>query len=222
MSKAQLCVFAKRAGIEAAVGYSDAGQTVIGNDCDEVPFGIQGWLGIAYQFIGQPERSVEWYRAELARGRDTHASTRACLVIGLAGVMGSLDEALPAMKGLIDAAEATGNPYVLSFALMAYGTAFRDADPDRARAAMRRGVVIAQDSGNGFNESHLVATLARWKPNTAIRWPRSNTPLWQSATSMTPATAPRSVAPWLSSPPFSTGSGATNLRPPSLVSRPLQ
>ena len=85
MSKAQLCVFAKRAGIEAAVGYSDDGQTVVGNDCDEVPFVIHGWLGIAYQFIGQPERSVEWYRAELARGRDTHASTRACVVIGLAG-----------------------------------------------------------------------------------------------------------------------------------------
>ena len=160
MSKAQLCVFAKRAGIEAAVGYSDAGQTVVGNDCDEVPFVIHGWLGIAYQFIGQPERSVEWYRAELARGRDTHASTRACVVIGLAG-MGSPDEALPATKGLIDAAEATGNPYAISFALLAYGTAFRDADPDRARAAMRRGVVIAQDSGNRFNESHLAATLGR-------------------------------------------------------------
>ena len=91
--------------IEAAVGYSDAGQTVVGNDCDEVPFGIQGWLGSAYLFTGQPERAVEWCRAQLARGRDTHASTRACLVIGLAGVMGSLDEVLPATKGLIDAAK---------------------------------------------------------------------------------------------------------------------
>ena len=68
---------------------------------------------------------------------------------------------MAATKGLIDAAEATGNPYAISFALWAYGHAFRDADPDRARAAMRRGVVIAQDSGNRFNESHLVATLAR-------------------------------------------------------------
>ena len=63
---------------EAAVGYSDVGQMVIGNDCDEVPYGIQGLLGSAYQFIGQPERSVEWYRAQLARGRDTHTLTRAC------------------------------------------------------------------------------------------------------------------------------------------------
>ena len=51
---------------EAAVGYSDACQMVIGND-DEVPYGFRGLLGSAYQFIGQPERSVDWYRAQLAR-----------------------------------------------------------------------------------------------------------------------------------------------------------
>ena len=102
--------------IEAAVGYSDAGQTVLGNDRDEVPFGIQGWLGGAYMYIGQPERAVEWYRAQLARGRDTHTLTRAALVIALK-IAGSEDEAMAATKGLIDAAEATHNPCVLSFAL---------------------------------------------------------------------------------------------------------
>ena len=46
--------------IEAAVGYSDAGQTVVGNDYNEVPYGIHGcWLGSAYHVIGQPERTVE-------------------------------------------------------------------------------------------------------------------------------------------------------------------
>ena len=73
---ASQCYLAGR--IEAAVGYSDAGQTVIGSGRDEVPYGIEGLLGSAYQFIGQPERSVEWYRAQLARGRDTHTLTRAC------------------------------------------------------------------------------------------------------------------------------------------------
>ena len=42
--------------IEAAVRYSDAGQTVIGSGRDEVPFGIEGLLGVAYLVIGQPER----------------------------------------------------------------------------------------------------------------------------------------------------------------------
>ena len=68
---------------------------------------------------------------------------------------------MAAANGLIDAAEATRNPWALSLALWAYGIAFRDADPDRAREALRRGLVIAQDSGNRANESYLAASLAR-------------------------------------------------------------
>ena len=60
---------------------------------------------------------------------------------------------MAAANGLIDAAEATHNPYALSIALLAYGFAFRDADPDRALEALRRGLVIAQDSGNRFIET---------------------------------------------------------------------
>ena len=72
---ASQCYMAGR--IEAAVGYSDAAQTVLGRDRDEVPYGIEGWVGGSYVYIGQPERSVEWYRAQLARGRDTHTLARA-------------------------------------------------------------------------------------------------------------------------------------------------
>jgi hypothetical protein len=55
---ASQCYLAGR--IEAAVRYSDAGETVvIGSGSDEVPYGMQGLLGTAYQLIGQPERSVE-------------------------------------------------------------------------------------------------------------------------------------------------------------------
>ena len=60
--------------------------------------------------------------------------------------------------------------------------AFRDADPVRALDALRRGLVIAQDSGNRSNESHLAVGLADSRPNTATRWPRSITSLWRSAT----------------------------------------
>ena len=48
------------------------------------PTASRAGLAAAYTFIGQPERAVEWCRAQLARGRDTHASTRACLVLALA------------------------------------------------------------------------------------------------------------------------------------------
>ena len=154
---ASQCFVAGR--LEAAVGYSDAAQTVLGNGRDEVPYGIEGWVGGAYVYIGQPERCVEWCRAQLARGRDTHTLARAFLVIALK-IAGSEDEAMAATKGLIDAAEATANPYVISFALMAYGFAFLDADPDRAREAMLRGVLIAQDSGNRTFETYLASNLA--------------------------------------------------------------
>jgi hypothetical protein len=62
--------------------------------------------------------------------------------------------------GLIEAAEATGNPSMRSFALLAYGVAFRDADPVGALNALGRGLVIAQDSGNRTIASVLANALA--------------------------------------------------------------
>ena len=91
--------------IEAAVGYSDAGQEVIGSGRAEVPFGLEGVLGGSYVAVGQPERWIRWCRAQLARGLDTHGYTTACLVI-LLTVTGSIDDAMAAANGLIDAAEA--------------------------------------------------------------------------------------------------------------------
>ncbi len=148
--------------IEAAVGYSDAAQTVIANG-GEVPFGLEGGLGGVYLVIGQPERMVEWCRAQLARGRDTHALTRASLVLAL-WVAGAGEEARAAANGLIEAAEATHNPFALAYALNAYGGAFGDADPVRAMEALRRGLVIARDSGNRFVESHLATGLSQLEP----------------------------------------------------------
>jgi predicted ATPase len=147
--------------IEAAVRYTDAGQLVIGSGRhEEVPYGIEGLLAGAYVVIGQPERTLEWCRAQLAHGRDTHIFTRSLLVIALA-LAGSGDEARAAATGLIDAAEATHNPWSLSQALLAHGYAFGEADPAGALDALRRGLVIAQDSGNRGNETHLALILSR-------------------------------------------------------------
>jgi len=151
------CYMAGR--IEAAVGYSDAGQQVIAGGA-KVPFGVGGWLGTAYVAIGQAGRWVDWCRVQLARGGDTHAVTRGCLPIALT-LSGSSDEAMTAAEGLIDAAEATGNPYALAFALYAYGFAYRDADPLRSLAAGRRGLAVARDSGNRTNVSSLAAMLCQ-------------------------------------------------------------
>jgi predicted ATPase len=144
--------------IEAAVSYADAGQLVIGSG-GEVPFGGEAALGTAYGVIGQPERWVEWCRTLLARGRDTHGITRIYLVYALA-LAGCGEEARAAATGLIDTAEATRNPYVLSLALWNHGFAFLDADPDGALDAAHRGLVIARDSGNRYIETLLAANVS--------------------------------------------------------------
>jgi tetratricopeptide (TPR) repeat protein len=155
---ASLCWMSGR--IEAAVAYSDAGQTLLGSGRDyEVPFGMAGALGGVYWAIGQPDRWVEWCRALLASGRDTHAFTRASLIMAL--TVESADEATALAEGLIAAAEATGNPCALSYALFAYGLAYRDTDPVRALDALRRGLLIGRDSGNRATETHLASNLAR-------------------------------------------------------------
>jgi predicted ATPase len=146
--------------IEAAVGYCDAGQIVVGRSRDALPYGIEGVLGVVYLTIGQPERMAELCRAQLARRHDNHVHIRAWLVAALS-LAGSGKEAMDSADDLVEAAEATGNPHLLAFALGAYGIAFRDAGPVAALNALGRGLVIAQDSGNRTIASTLANTLAR-------------------------------------------------------------
>jgi hypothetical protein len=145
--------------IEAAVHYSDAGQIVLGRSRDALPGGIEAWLGTVYLTIGQPERLAELCRAQLARRRDTHVHIRSWLVVALS--VTDCGAAMASADGLIEAAEATGNPHLLAVALAAYGSAFRDADPVGALNALGRGLVIAEDSGNRLDAASLALFLAR-------------------------------------------------------------
>ena len=146
--------------IDEAVRYSEAGQVAFARSRGGVPRGFEAWLGGVFTQMGQPDRSVEWLDAELTSNRDAHVLTRAALVIAKT-MAGSHDAAMAAAKGLIEAAEATRNPHVLSFTLLIYGLAHCDADPPRARDAMRRGLVTAHDSGNRYDESNLANVLGR-------------------------------------------------------------
>ena len=150
--------------IADAVRHNDAALELLGDARTRVPFGIEGWLNGAYITAGQPARAVELCRTHLARGRDPLAWKRAALVMALT-IEGPSEEADSAVVGLIEAAEATGNPCALGFALLGYGFAFRDTDPAGALQAMRRGLVIAQDSGNRLIASHLAAVLCRVEAN---------------------------------------------------------
>jgi predicted ATPase len=155
---ASLCYTTGR--IEAAVRYSDAGQIVLGRSHDALPYGTEGLLGAVYLAIGQPERWTELCASQLARRGDAHVHIRAWLVSTLS-LAASFEEAMDSADGLIEAAEATGNPAWLASALGAYGAAFRHADPVRALDAVGRGLVIAQDSGNRAAASALAQLLAR-------------------------------------------------------------
>jgi tetratricopeptide (TPR) repeat protein len=146
--------------MEAAVGYSEAGQIVFSDGCEGPPYDVECHLVSVYQAIGQTDRALEWWRTYLAHGRHPSIFTRGAMVLALT-VVASSEEAMTVATGLIDAAEAAHNPCALSFALFAYGLAFRDANPGAALAAVRRGLVVAHDSGNRGIESFQVDGLAR-------------------------------------------------------------
>jgi predicted ATPase len=145
---------------EEALRYCEAGQTVIANGGDESPYAADGWLGAAYQYIGQPDRLNEWCRIQLARDPDRRALARASLVFALA-MTGSFAEARAAAAGMVETAEASQNPYALTFAIHAYGFTFADAEPLRALQVLRRGLMIARETGNRFTESQLAHSVFR-------------------------------------------------------------
>jgi hypothetical protein len=149
---ASLCVLVGR--FAEAVRYSEVGQPVIAAASDKAANFGAPFLGSAYLFVGQPERYVEWCRTLLTRSGDANTFARANLVFALAA-LGSTDKAMVAANGLIDAAEAIGNPWVLAYALFAWGFAFRHTDSGRALEAFRRGVLISHDSGNRFFETQF-------------------------------------------------------------------
>jgi hypothetical protein len=162
---AQLCVMAAECYVagraEDAVGYAEASRLAITSGrFDKVPYGFEAWVGGGYIAEGQPERWVDLCRNLIAREQGAHTITRACLVLAL-NVAGAGDEARAASEGLLAATDATDNPQVGCFALLAYGVAYRDADPISTYDVLRRGLRIAQDSGNQLTESHLAMALSR-------------------------------------------------------------
>ena len=96
--------------IEAAVRYSDAGQTVVERQSRR---GAVRHRGHARRCVPVTSASPNGRSSGAAPSSHAvatpHASRRACLVIALA-VAGSPEEAMAAADGLIDAAEATAQP----------------------------------------------------------------------------------------------------------------
>ena len=147
--------------VDDSVGYAEAARMAIESGrFDDVPYEFEVALSATYAAAGGPVQWVEWCRNVIARGPGTHVLARAFLVMGLM-IAGATDEAVATLEGLNTVADATDNPAVLGYALLARGLAYRDVDGVAAYDAYRRGLTIAQDSGNRLIESHLAGTLAQ-------------------------------------------------------------
>ncbi|MDT5146460.1 MAG: hypothetical protein QOC58_1105 [Mycobacterium sp.] len=146
--------------IEESIAYVTTGESAAISGHQDLPFGIDSLYYGVYLVIGEPMRCVELCRAHRAAGRDRLNMSWTLLVMSLVAA-GLRDEARATADGLIEATEATENPWAISYALLAYGFAFWDAQPVAALEALRRGLAIAQDIGIRWNESYLALNLAR-------------------------------------------------------------
>jgi hypothetical protein len=107
--------------LDDALAYANAFRLAIDNDRFEpVPYDFEGWCGGPYIWTGVPERWLELCRNRIAQGRDSGYFARANLVVALT-FTGAIDEALAASEGVVAAADATRNPVVICYALIAYG-----------------------------------------------------------------------------------------------------
>jgi hypothetical protein len=143
--------------VDDGVRYTDAARLVLTERSEALPSFFEVMIGGAYTYIGHPEECVEWCRAQLRDCPDS-VHVRAYLVVSLVNASPGA-QATAATSGLIEAAEATANPLMLSFALLACSYAFREVDPARAVDAARRGLVIAHDSANRYFETQLAIVL---------------------------------------------------------------
>lgn len=94
---------------------------------DEVPYEFEVALSATYATAGEPDQWVELCRNIIARKPGTHALARAFLAMALT-FAGATDEALATAEGLVATAEATDNPALLAYALLARGLAYRYVD----------------------------------------------------------------------------------------------
>ncbi len=147
--------------VDDAIGYGNAGRVAIESGrYDEVPFELDAFAAGAVSAIGRPEQWVESCRGIIARRPGTHIVPRGCLALALR-FTGAVDEAISACEGLVADAEATENPLLICLALLSYSSAHRDVDPSSAYDSYRRGLTLAQQSGNRQHETHHAVGLSR-------------------------------------------------------------
>jgi predicted ATPase len=120
---------------------------VLATDPRYAPFepGISGWWEAAANvYAGQWNQVLDVDAGLVGQPGLAH-------VVGLVGmtiilpVLGRVPEALALAEEAVTAARAQGNPCWIAASLYAFGRAFADADPTRARDAMREALVVTRD-----------------------------------------------------------------------------
>lgn len=147
--------------LEDAVRYTDDALRTLGSrPLAEMPFGIDGQLGSGYITFGQPERAVECYRQQLECGTDAKGLKRVGLALALMA-LGDLESALSTVEVVIDDPVLTRNPYIKSFAALAYSSALINTQPVKALEVLRHALVTAQESGNRAIATFLTTNMSR-------------------------------------------------------------
>jgi hypothetical protein len=109
---------------------------------------------------GSLDRWVKYCRDKLSLASGTHVYTRGYLVSALS-IADGLDEALAESESLASVEQITDNPALICWAYNMYGWVRQTADPGLATAAHRRGLTIAQETGNRLLETYLASNLCR-------------------------------------------------------------
>ena len=155
---AQCCLNGR---IEEAIGYAEPGRlAIVSGRFDPVSFGYEAFLMNGYLLAGQPERCVDWCREVLARDPGADPPYARLLLAQLLSIVNP-DEAKAISDDLLRIADGSRNPHAACMALFGYGFVHTNERPDAAYRTLRRGLKIAQDSGNRQYESHFALGLSR-------------------------------------------------------------
>ena len=155
---ASMCYMAGRTD-DFLVYIAAAEDAVASGRFDAAPIELEATLGGGFLYSADAEQCIEWGRRLLARWPDHRYWVLPHWVFAFT-FAGAHDEALAASEELFAAVDGMVNPALVTGALFAYGYTHRNRDPDAAYAALRRGLVIAQDNGLRQMESVLATTLS--------------------------------------------------------------
>jgi predicted ATPase len=162
---AQLYAMAARCGmggrIEEGFSYARAAlEAIESGRFDAIPYEIDTELAGHYGMEGDLRRWIDYCRNKIAVQLGPLIYTRGYLVSALS-VANALDEAIMESVCLGTPDKSTDNPALVSWALNMYAWVRHSTDPAAAYEAHRRGLRIAEESGNRLLETYHAGNLCR-------------------------------------------------------------